>query len=98
MILKKSIALTDQELIAQALMRGFPQEGLSKVPASSLDFRYLFKGDWSPIEFILISWQKKGLIKIVKLPSECDPKELSIVILKWIPGGQDLPENWIRDG
>jgi hypothetical protein len=85
-----------EEYFRKVLNRCFPQEGLSMVKKSDLDYSRELEGGWDEIEKILISWEKLGLIRILSYPHNSSNNDVCIQILKFLDG-ETFPSDWIRD-
>lgn len=85
-----------EEHFKKVMNRCFPQEGLSMVRKSELDYSKEMQDGWDGITKILISWEKIGLIQILKYPKSSNDNDVCIQILKFLDG-EDFPPNWIRD-
>ena len=66
------------------------------VKKSDLDYSKQIQGGWDEIVQILISWEKSGLIRVLKDPKDSGDNDVCVQILKFLDG-EDFPSNWIRD-
>lgn len=88
--------MINRKYFENMLERCYPQEGLSKVPAKSIDLRSQTNGQWEPITLILRDWERQGIVNIIKNPEDCEPNEICIKFNKFF-SGKRFPLNWIRD-
>jgi hypothetical protein len=84
-----------ESITASHINRWFGQEGKCLVPKKGL--RYSKNVNWEDIRYILLDWEKKGRIRLIKDPFIADMDEDCIELLT-IPGTDRLfPPNWIGD-
>lgn len=86
----------DKKYFENMIERIYPQEGHSRVPAKSVDLRDQTEGNWEPIVEILLDWERRGIVSIVRDPGLCNPDDICIVFNKFFDG-TEFPEFWIRD-
>jgi len=86
----------DELYMKNMLSRCYPEEGLSRIPRSSLNYTIQTGGDWTPIRDVLKKWEKAGLLSLVKDPEFSKDDEICVV-MKTFFNGELFPSNWIRD-
>jgi len=77
------------------LSRCYPEEGISKVPKSGLDYTLRFYS-WDEIVHILETWEKLGVLTIVKDPRLAFDQDIYVIFQTFFDGTV-FPPHWIRD-
>jgi hypothetical protein len=84
-----------ESLTASYINRWFGQEGKCLVPKKGL--RCSNHISWEEIRHMLVEWEKKGRIRILRDPATAAMDDICIELLT-IPGtDRAFPSNWIGD-